>query len=287
MIVWRPTEFAALLGVGRGRVRPGAGRLARPAAPSRARRARPRTHSVRRAVARDVPQLQRPVRLLRALQRRHPRRPQRARRAPGRPVRRRADPGQGGAVPAAVRGGARLPLDGRGGVAPARPCCRAWPRWPSSAASWPSAVDGALGAGDRLRRRRPVLRHRRLPVGLRAARQPSSRCSRSSSTACWRDRRGSRCSCCGSACSRSSASARWPTPSPSSLRIVLSVDATAAGRPARRQPGATARPRRHVRPSRRGPAPGPSGFEPDQWAAACQLLPVPTETSRGTVSDGG
>ena len=38
----------------------------------------------------------------------------RPRRAPGRALRRRADPGQGGAVPAPVRGGHRLPVDGAG-----------------------------------------------------------------------------------------------------------------------------------------------------------------------------
>ena len=155
---------------GRRGVRPGAGRLARPAAPPRPRRAL-RGAQCRGAVARDVPQLQRPVRLLRALQRRHPRRPQRARRAPGGPVRRRADPGQGGAVPAPVRGGARLPVDGRGGVAPAHP-----------------GAEPGRGGRDRRRRRRRRRRCSRswaivfvggrqysaidgLPVGLRAARR--------------------------------------------------------------------------------------------------------------------
>ena len=51
--------------------------------------------------------------LLRALQRRHRHRPQRAARPPGRPLRGRADPHEGGAVPAAVRGDHRLPLHGR------------------------------------------------------------------------------------------------------------------------------------------------------------------------------
>ena len=84
--------------------------------------------------------------LLRALERRHRHRPQRAARPPGRPLRGRPDPHEGGAVPAAVRGDHRLPLHVLGRRAADRPdpqpgrrrgsrrprdraprgCCRTW-----------------------------------------------------------------------------------------------------------------------------------------------------------------
>ena len=64
-----------------------------------------------RRAARDVPQLPRAAGVLRAVQRRRDHRPDHPRRAPGRALRRRPDPHQGGAVPAAVRGGDRVPVD--------------------------------------------------------------------------------------------------------------------------------------------------------------------------------
>ncbi len=117
----RPTEFAAAARRGHRRLRPGRGRLARPAALARPQREDSGEHSDRRPLARGRCTTPTPC----SRSSRSPTStswcPQRARRAPGRPVRRRADPGQGRAVPAAVRGRARVPLDVRRGRRAGRP----------------------------------------------------------------------------------------------------------------------------------------------------------------------
>ena len=84
------------------RLRAGRRRLVVPAPPARPGRAQ-RGARLPPGDPRVGPQLPGAARVLRALQRRHRDRPQRARRARRRPVRRRPDPDQGGAVPAAVR----------------------------------------------------------------------------------------------------------------------------------------------------------------------------------------
>ena len=86
---------------------------AAPARPWRPGDAGPALGPRRACCARRVRQLPRAARVLRALQRGRDHRPQHPARAPGGPVRRRADPREGGAVPAAVRGGDRVPVDVR------------------------------------------------------------------------------------------------------------------------------------------------------------------------------
>ena len=165
LIVWRPTEFAALLGVAVDGVRAGTGRLGRAASSTRSWRALRGAPGSGGALERDVPQLQRPLRVLRSLQRRHRRRPQRAGRARSRSLRRRTHPRQGGAVPPPVRSRARIPVDGRGRVRSTCPDpepCRGgserrgrWPsgrsccpdsRWSSSVATQYAAIEDTLWA---------------------------------------------------------------------------------------------------------------------------------------------
>ena len=136
LIVFWPTEFAAMAGVALGCWLPviiGALALSRP----RTDVAHSEGHPGLDLHPRGRAQQPGAARLLRAVQRRHPGRPRHHVGLPGRPLRRRADHGQGGPVPAAVRGGLRLPLHVQGGDQPAHP----------------PAGHGALGRPRRGRRR--------------------------------------------------------------------------------------------------------------------------------------
>ena len=121
-----------------------------------------------RRAPRGHAQLPRPAGVLRTLQRRRHHRPQHPRRAPGRPVRRGPDPHEGGAVPAAVRGGHRVPLD----VQAERPA-DASPEPRSGARDRPGhrrRRRGAVADRGELRRRAGVLRPAGPAVAVRGAR---------------------------------------------------------------------------------------------------------------------
>ncbi len=121
---------------------------------------------------RDGPQLPRPAGVLRALERRRDHRPGHAGRAPGGSVRRRADLVQGGAVPAAVRGRDRVPVDGEPGRrqadAPGQPRCGDAHRH----GHHPRGGAAATARGG-VRRRAAVLRAPGPAVGLRGTRHPA------------------------------------------------------------------------------------------------------------------
>ena len=276
LIVWRPTEFAALLGVAIARVRPGAGRLARPAAPARARRAL-RASTAARALG------ARPSTTPTPCSRSSPSptstswSPATCSTSTRRPVRRRADPGQGGAVPAPVRGGARLPVDVDGRVAPAQPCCkslsRSWLIGVVVAARRPRCSPGWRWSSSAATSTPPS----RTSCGSSPCSAPCSSMLQLSSTACSPGRpAASVLPGLGRPARRRRCSARWPSTVDGLLTIVLARGHVAAASCSLvLQPAANQRcggRRRH--PARRA----------GQWAAACQLLPVPTETSRGTVS---
>ena len=131
-----------------------------------------------RGAARDAAQLPRAAGVLRALQRRRGHRPQHARRAPGRPVRRRADPDQGGAVPAPVRGGDRVPVDGQARARAGGCTCSASGRCSRSGLVTVAGVAVLLRARRGVRRRPGVRRPAGPAVGVRAC---SARCSPCSS----------------------------------------------------------------------------------------------------------
>ena len=126
LLLWRPTEFWAVMGVAIGFVAPTVvGWLAL---------RDPRSghvpdtyggHGGWSVLRETAAQLARAVCLLRPLQRRRDRRPQRARRPRVGPVRRWPDPGEGGAVPPPVRRGGCVPVDVDASRPGARPCCAA------------------------------------------------------------------------------------------------------------------------------------------------------------------
>ena len=168
LILWRPTELSAMLGVFLGAIIPvvlGAYALRR----KRAHRPCQRAPLDPPDRARDPRQRPDPAGVPVPDQHRRDRRPQRPRRARRRSLRRRPDPHQGDAVPSAVRGGGGVPVDVDGSRTPPGP--DPWPDPdPGAGGRGCPRVRAAAAAGPGLHRRFGVRRGPGPALAVRRAR---------------------------------------------------------------------------------------------------------------------